>query len=389
MAHRRYSPLDRVLGRIDGLDSTNLTILARRLERERDLMETVLDTLREGVIVLSQDSSIDYANLAALHLLGVNEETVSGADLRRLAPDLAKALELPVEAEALTREVEVRYPESRVLRLHLARVSALNDVDRTRRVAVLSDITAERVQAEDRVESERIDSIVALAAGVAHEVGNPLNAIGIHLQLLQREADKLGDSPAAKKVREAAEVCQSEIKRLDGIVRDFLGAVKPTPPQLIDTDLVAVVAETMSLLKDQLKQLGVRVAVDVSEDIPLISADRNQVKQALFNVLKNALEAMDRGGDIFINFSIDDEWVILAVKDTGVGIASDKLTRVFDAYYTTKESGGGLGMLILLKILRAHGGMVDIQSTPNVGTTVTLRFPLKHRRVRTLDAPKA
>jgi len=172
-------------------------------------------------------------------------------------------------------------------------------------------------------------------------------------------------------------------------VRDFLGAVKPTPPQLIDTDLVAVVAETMSLLKDQLKQLGVRVAVDVSEDIPLISADRNQVKQALFNVLKNALEAMDRGGDIFINFSVDDEWVILAVKDTGVGIASDKLTRVFDAYYTTKESGGGLGMLILLKILRAHGGMVDIQSTPNVGTTVTLRFPLKHRRVRTLDAPKA
>ena len=389
MAHRRYSPLDRVLGRIDGLDSTNLTILARRLERERDLMETVLDTLREGVIVLSQDSAIDYANLAALHLLGVNEETVSGADLRRLAPDLAKALELPVESEALTREVEVRYPESRVLRLHLARVSAMNDVDRTRRVAVLSDITAERVQAEDRVESERIDSIVALAAGVAHEVGNPLNAIGIHLQLLQREADKLGDSAAAKKVREAAEVCQSEIKRLDGIVRDFLGAVKPTPPQLIDTDLVAVVAETMSLLKDQLKQLGVRVAVDVSEDIPLISADRNQVKQALFNVLKNALEAMDRGGDIFINFSVDDEWVILAVKDTGVGIASDKLTRVFDAYYTTKESGGGLGMLILLKILRAHGGMVDIQSTPNIGTTVTLRFPLKHRRVRTLDAPKA
>ncbi len=389
MAHRRYSPLDRVLGRIDDLDATNLAILARRLERERDLMETVLDTLREGVIVLSHDGSIDYANLAAQHLLGVNEAAVSGANLRKLSPDLAKVLELPVEAEALTREVEVRYPESRVLHLHLARVGASSDIERTRRVAVLSDITAERVQAEDRIETERIDSIVALAAGVAHEVGNPLNAIGIHLQLLQREAEKLGDTPAAKKVRQAAEVCQSEIKRLDGIVRDFLGAVKPTPPNLVDTDLVAVVAESMNLLKDQLQQLGVRVAVDVSEGIPLILADRNQVKQALFNVMKNALEAMDRGGDIFINFSVDDEWVILAVKDTGVGIAADKLTRVFDAYYTTKESGGGLGMLILLRILRAHGGMVDIQSTPNVGTTVTLRFPLKHRRVRTLDAPKA
>jgi PAS domain S-box-containing protein len=389
MARRRFSPLERVLGRIDDLDAQNLAILARRLERERDLMETVLDTLREGVIVLSHDGSIEYANHAAVRLLGVSEEAVAGTELRRVSPDIAKALDMPVAVEALTREVEVRYPESRVLRLHLAHVGGLQDAERARRVAVLSDVTAERVQTEDRVESERIDSIVALAAGVAHEVGNPLNAIGIHLQLLQREAEKLGDSPAAAKVRNAAQVCRAEIARLDGIVRDFLGAVRHAPPDLADADLVAVVAETMNLLKDQCGQLGIRVAVDVANDIPLIMADRNQVKQALFNVMKNALEAMDRGGEIFIHLEADDEWVVLSVKDTGVGIPADKLTRVFDAYYTTKASGGGLGMLILLRILRAHGGTVDIQSTPDVGTTVTLRFPLKHRRVKTLDAPRA
>ncbi len=389
MKKRNFSPLDKVLSRIDGLDSQNLSILVRRLERERDLMETVLDTLREGVIVLSGDGSIDYANSAAVQLLGVSIEKVTGAELRRISPDIAKALELPELVEALTREIEVTYPEPRFLRLHLTRVGSLNDSESSRRVAVLSDVTKERVQTEDRIESERIDSIVALAAGVAHEIGNPLNAIGLHLQVLQRAAEKLGESPEAKKVRDAAEVCQGEIKRLDGIVRDFLGAVRPTKPNLVDTDLVAVVAETMNLLQDQLKQLGIRVSVDVGSEIPLILADRNQVKQALFNVMKNSLEALDRGGDIFVNFSTDDEWVILAVKDTGVGIPADKLTRVFDAYYSTKASGGGLGMMILLKILRAHGGTVDIESTPNVGTTVTLRFPLKHRRVRTLDAPKA
>jgi signal transduction histidine kinase len=314
---------------------------------------------------------------------------VTGAELRRISPDIAKALELPEQVEALTREIEVTYPEARVLRLHLAHVGSMTDSEKSRRVAILSDVTKERVQTEDRIESERIDSIVALAAGVAHEIGNPLNAIGLHLQVLQRAAEKLGDSAEAKKVRDAAEVCQGEIKRLDGIVRDFLGAVRPTQPNLVDTDLVAVVAETMNLLQDQLKQLGIRVSVDVGSEIPLIHADRNQIKQALFNVMKNSLEALDRGGDIFVNFSTDDEWVILAVKDTGVGIPAEKLTRVFDAYYSTKASGGGLGMMILLKILRAHGGMVDIESTPNVGTTVTLRFPLKHRRVRTLDAPKA
>ncbi|MSR72901.1 MAG: PAS domain-containing protein [Opitutales bacterium] len=389
MKKRHFSPLDKVLSRIDGLDSQNLSILVRRIERERDLMETVLDTLREGVIVLSGDGSIDYANSAAVQLLGVSIEKVTGAELRRISPDIAKALELPELVEALTREIEVTYPESRFLRLHLTRVGSLNDSESSRRVAVLSDVTKERVQTEDRIESERIDSIVALAAGVAHEIGNPLNAIGLHLQVLQRAAEKLGESPEAKKVRDAAEVCQGEIKRLDGIVRDFLGAVRPTKPNLVDTDLVAVVAETMNLLQDQLKQLGIRVSVDVSSEIPFIHADRNQIKQALFNVMKNSLEALDRGGDIFVNFSTDDEWVILAIKDTGVGIPADKLTRVFDAYYSTKASGGGLGMMILLKILRAHGGTIDIASTPNVGTTVTLRFPLKHRRVRTLDAPKA
>jgi signal transduction histidine kinase len=388
MARRRFSPLDRVLGRIDDLDAQNLAILARRLERERDLMETVLDTLREGVIVLSHDGAIEYANASAVRLLGVNPDDVAGAELRRLSPDIAQALELPETVGALSRELEVRYPEPR-LTLHLARVGEQQGAERSRRVAVLSDVTKERVQTEDRVESERIDSIVSLAAGVAHEVGNPLNAIGIHLQLLQREAAKLGDSPAAEKVRKAAEVCQGEIKRLDGIVRDFLGAVRQTPPHLTDTDLVAVVAEATALLREQMEQLGVRVSLDVPGELPLILGDRNQIKQALFNVMKNALEAMDRGGDIHVKLSSDDEWVVLSIRDTGVGIPADKLTRVFDAYYTTKASGGGIGMLILLRILRAHGGTVDIQSTPDVGTTVILRFPLKHRRVRTLEAPKA
>lgn len=216
MARRRFSPLDRVLGRIDDLDAQNLAILARRLERERDLMETVLDTLREGVIVLSHDGAIEYANASAVRLLGVNPDDVAGAELRRLSPDIAQALELPETVGALTRELEVRYPEPRLLTLHLTRVGEQQGAERSRRVAVLSDVTKERVQTEDRVETERIDSIVSLAAGVAHEVGNPLNAIGIHLQLLQREAAKLGDSPAAEKVRKAAEVCQGEIKRQIG-----------------------------------------------------------------------------------------------------------------------------------------------------------------------------
>ncbi len=378
---RRQGRFDRLLGRADDLDPKNLAILARRLDRERNLMETVLDTLREGVLVLESDGRVAYANAAAASLVGISAEALAAGEAVRFPPDLATALELTDGTTAQTREMEVNYPETRILRVHLSLVEGPS-AGSSLRVAVIADVSAERVQTEDRVESERIDSIMNLAAGVAHEIGNPLNAIGIHLQLLRRRLADLGS--AGTKVDESIDIVESEVRRLDGIVRNFLGAVRPAVPDLADTQLLEVVAGALALLKDQMAELGVRAVVEVSDELPVVLADHGQVKQALFNVIKNALEAMDRGGQITVRARSDDEWVVLEVADTGVGISADKLTRVFDAYYTTKADGNGLGLLIVLRILRAHGGRVDVASAPGKGTTVTLRFPQKHRRVRLL-----
>lgn len=378
---RRQGRFDRLLGRADDLDPKNLAILARRLDRERNLMETVLDTLREGVLVLESDGRVAYANAAAASLVGISAEALAAGEAVRFPPDLATALELTDGTTAQTREMEVNYPETRILRVHLSLVEGPS-AGSSLRVAVIADVSTERVQTEDRVESERIDSIMNLAAGVAHEIGNPLNAIGIHLQLLRRRLADLGS--AGTKVDESIDIVESEVRRLDGIVRNFLGAVRPAVPDLADTQLLEVVAGALALLKDQMAELGVRAVVEVADELPLVLADHGQVKQALFNVIKNALEAMDRGGQITVRARSDDEWVVLEVVDTGVGISADKLTRVFDAYYTTKADGNGLGLLIVLRILRAHGGRVDVASAPGKGTTVTLRFPQKHRRVRLL-----
>ena len=383
MNPRRQGRFDRLLGRADELDPKNLAILARRLDRERHLMETVLDTLREGVLVLESDGRVAYANAAAAQLAGFSSEALAAGESVRFPPDLAAVLEIAPGSSAQTREVEVTYPEPRILRVHLALVDG-PAAGTSLRVAVLADVSAERVQTEDRVESERIDSIMKLAAGVAHEIGNPLNAIGIHLQLLRRRLAELG--PAASKAGESVDIVESEVRRLDGIVRNFLGAVRPAAPDLADTQLLEVAAGALALLKDQMAELGVRAVVEVDGELPVVLADHGQVQQAIFNVLKNALEAMDRGGQITLRARADDDWVVLEVADTGVGIPADKLTRVFDAYYTTKSDGNGLGLLIVLRILRAHGGQVDVASTPGKGTTVTLRFPQKHRRVRLLPS---
>jgi len=381
-SRRRSDRFDRLLGRVEDLDSKNLAILARRIDRERNLMETVLETLREGVLVLGDDNRIAYANPAALALTGIGDEAATAAEPARFPPELAAALEPVPDGSARSREVEVTYPENRILRVHVASVEG-PAAGAPLRIAVLADISAERLQTEDRVESERIDSIMTLAAGVAHEIGNPLNAMAIHLELLRRRLSGLGQE--ASKAMESVNVLESEVRRLDGIVRNFLGAVRPSRPDLSEVQLLEVVAASLALLKDQLGQLGVRATVDVAGELPVVLADHGQVQQALFNVIKNALEAMDRGGELTVRARSEDDWVVLEVADTGVGIPSDKLTRVFDAYYTTKSDGSGLGLLIVLRILRAHGGRVDIASEPGKGTTVTLRFPQRHRRVRRLS----
>jgi signal transduction histidine kinase len=381
-SRRRSNRFDRLLGRVEDLDSKNLAILTRRIDRERNLMETVLETLREGVLVLGEDNRVAYANPAALALTGLPDDAAVAAEPARFAPELAAALEPVSDGSARSREVEVTYPENRILRVHLASVEGPT-AGAPLRIAVLADISAERLQTEDRVESERIDSIMTLAAGVAHEIGNPLNAMAIHLELLRRRLAGLG--PEAGKAMESVDVLESEVRRLDGIVRNFLGAVRPSQPDLSEVQLLEVVAASLALLKDQLGQLGVRATIDVDGELPVVLADHGQVQQALFNVIKNALEAMDRGGELTVRARSEDDWVVLEVADTGVGIPSDKLTRVFDAYYTTKSDGSGLGLLIVLRILRAHGGRVDIASEPGKGTTVTLRFPQRHRRVRRLS----
>jgi signal transduction histidine kinase len=381
MSRRRPSRFDRLLGRVEDLDSRNLAILARRLDRERGLMETVLETLREGVLVLDDQGAIAYANPAALALAGLDDAALSGDAPPRFPPELAAALAPTAGGGARSLEIEVGYPEPRILRVHLAEVEGPAQ-GKPLRVAVLADVSAERVQTEDRVESERIDSIMTLAAGVAHEIGNPLNALSIHLQLLRKRLSSVGKEAARS--LETVDLLEAEVRRLDGIVRNFLGAVRPSRPNLAETGLLEVAASSLALLKDQMEQLGVRATVDVQGDIPPVLADRDQVQQALFNVLKNALEAMDRGGELTLKARSEDDWVVLEVADTGVGIPADRLTRVFDAYYTTKRDGSGLGLLIVLRILRAHGGRVDIASQPGRGTTVTLRFPQRHRRVRLL-----
>ena len=388
---RRASSLERVLGRLEDLDSTNLAILVQRLARERSLFEMLSDTIDEGVVVIDDAGTVEYANRAGMRMIGLRPNEAGAAVLWKLVPDLGRPLNFLRGggglAPNIARDAEVFYPEHRWLRLQISRISLQNSAEAPARfVVILRDITADRQSTEEMIESERVNSIFTLAASVAHEIGNPLNSMKIHLELIRRKLGKL-DVPgkSAETLENSANVCLEEISRLDEILKNFLGAIRPQKPSLVQTNLFEIVIDVLGVQKIELENRNIRCSMTQRcKELPVVLGDVSQLKQLVFNVTKNAMEAMQDGGAISIEADSDDAFVYLRVRDTGCGISRDDISKIYEPFFTTKNNGHGLGMMIVMRIMREHGGQVGIDSEPGKGTTVTLQFPKPGARARML-----
>lgn len=392
MAAKKHSSLDRVLGRLDTLDSVNLANLVQRLARERGLFEEIFNTLQEGILVVREDGTIEYANSSAHQVIALGADDLVGQTLWRLVPGLHSSLSGALDdrsassaAPVITREFELTYPEPRILRLYMVPFRVSGAAPTRRFAVILSDVTKERQSTEARIESERTSSILLLAAGVAHELGNPLNSLTIHLQLIERKLKRLKGGKEAASLEESVRVCRDEVSRLDGIISNFLEAIRPRPPDLAETDLAEVLGDVLRFQHREFADRGISVDVEAAQ-WPRVMADRNQIKQVFFNVTKNAMEAMKPGGILKIRARADDDSLFLLFGDTGSGIKQEDLTRLFQPYHTTKTGGHGLGLMIARQIMREHGGQIGLDSKEGVGTIVTLQFPRKDRRVRMLQS---
>ena len=387
----RPDPLDSLIDRVDELDAASRANLIARLGRERRLLNMVVNTLREGVLVAESSGSIEFANPSARDMLGLSDRDLSKLNLWRAVPDLARTLKLSpkgylIEEANVSRELELSYPQRRTVRLYLVPIEeTLEEVQLARYAVILSDITRERAKTRQEIEDERVRSILQLSAGVAHELGNPLNSLNIHLQVMRRRLQKMEANETRSKLEASLDICAGEVERLDSIITHFLQAVRPREPDLRDLDLIAPLEESIEFLGPELEGAGIRVDLELASSLPVIQGDRDQIKQVFFNVIKNARQAMKAGGIIRIRAFSDDEFVYIQVGDTGEGIPQENLRKVFQPYFSTKQDGHGLGMMIVERIMRDHGGQVGLDSRPGVGTLVTLQFPQKHRRIRLLS----
>ncbi len=380
--------LDKLMDRIDRLDPESLQTYFLRLAQEKGLLETIFQAIQEGLLVLDGEGRISYVNRAAGELLGIVPDAVKGQHVSRHLRDLDWQKLMRFDegewSRLVRQEIEVTYPRHRVVSLYVVPL-AMVEKRASGAVVILRDVTPERESAASMVESERVNAIRLLAAGVAHEIGNPLNALTIHLQLLDRELRGRTDETQKQGLLDMVAVARSEVSRLDTIITQFLRAVRPSRPQLAPIRLESILQETLTLLKQEVENRGITVNLNLHGPLPIVPADRDQIKQAFFNVLKNALEALTSGGRIDITLSANETEVEMAFQDNGPGLEPEVMGRLFEPYFTTKTSGNGLGLMIVQRIIQDHGGRVEIASKPGKGASVILSLPRQVQRPRLLQ----
>ena len=385
--------LDKLIERLGRVGPEDVQNYLLRLAQEKGLIETVFNSIQEGIIVTDARGRITYVNNAACDLFGFEAENSIGKRLDERVRGLDwTALSNPTSA--VSRDMELFYPTNRFINFYIVPLlieRRENDDGRAAETEpaghaiILRDITESRRSTEKTIESERLNALTLLAAGVAHEIGNPLNSLHIHLQLMERKVRKL-DPGVRGELEESIEIARSEISRLDSIVTQFLKAIRPSKPQLHPENLNSIVEEAVRFFAAEIEDRDIVVEQELHSNLPPLEVDRDQMKQAFYNVIKNSFEAMKRRGILRIRTDLDATHVNITFTDTGGGMSAESLSRVFEPYFTTKTAGSGLGLLIVRRIVREHGGEMSIESAEGKGLTLTIRLPYLDKRVRMLEA---
>ena len=340
---------------IGKLDANQLREQYELLSGEASALDTLFRTITLGIILVDETGTIQKSNPAAKALLGMEPS------------DALPELDLPY-GKSSKREISITYPEARTLELQTVPVE-------NGTLVYVRDVTAEKERSEEELQRGAFNVVRDLASGVAHEIGNPLNALSLNLQLLERNPPD-----AAEIIKES----RHQVERLDGILRGFLSALRPSRPNLAPAAVTGPLTSCLSALKSQFEQHRIAVTVNVPGSLPTTAIDVAQMEQVFFNLLKNAFEAIRDGGAIDIDVTYDDNDVIVRLKDSGLGMTSEQVAHLFEPYRTSKEHGTGLGLMITARLVRDHGGTIAVESEVGKGTTFTVRIPRLEKRVRAL-----
>lgn len=365
----------KLLARLERIDPAVLKEHLEDIFREQELYAQIFDHLGEGVLVLGPGGRIEFSNPRGRNFLGLESSArnLSNAhadsEIKRfMGEHLERASGTPAAAD-----FRILTPSESWIRISLIPIESA----RQNLVVILPLRESSRAETAEG----RMTALSNLAAGIAHEIGNPLNSISIHLQLLKKELSGF-DFRKKEKFEKTLEVLSSETARLDRIVRAFLKATRLPPLRFRTENLNSILENALSFMRPELEENRIRVHFSPSGSLPAFLADRERMHQVFINLIKNAMEAMPKGGSLWIASSHRGRVAMLTFRDQGVGIQEKDLPHIFEPYFTTRPEGSGLGLLIVYQTVREHGGRIEVESKPGKGTTFTLLLPVRKPKLQ-------
>ncbi|MGN0850566.1 MAG: nitrogen regulation protein NR(II) [Candidatus Ornithospirochaeta sp.] len=365
-------------------------LITQSLE-ESDLYASLFNNLQDGHVIIDEKGTVVLANRRLFTLVpyqrkyrnrpleGMSiKECISDKDLSSYIENVLNGKEKGEDRD-FTLQVG---SELRTLRISFLRLCT----DKNQYMDITISDISEDIRKETRLRrSESLASMTTMAAGVAHEIKNPLAAMQIHTQLMRKAFQKYG-SLDEEKAEKYLNVIEEETAHLNKIAVDFLFAVKPMEVELRLGSLNENVEEVVSFLLPEAEERGIKVETKLDSFLPRIQFDARLVKQALLNLVQNAFAAMAENGKLTIISKSDGDYQALIIRDNGSGIPEEKLSKIFEPYYTTKASGTGLGLTLVYKIMKEHNGDIHVKSEVGKGTEFILLFPVPVSERKALEA---
>ena len=385
------------------MNEAQLRTFVKLLANEYSLLDSVMDSLNDGVIVADSENKIIKSNRAAERILGTSLRGTSlgGSALGEgheknvwehiKIQDIADFVSSVIQNESgqTSKEFNLKAdnPEGKNKYIEVSVLPLVNEKKIKGTIIMIADITEKRIEEIKNHRLENLASLTNVAAAVAHEIKNPLAAISIHLQLLKKNFTACNLS-INQKAQKHIGVIEEEIERLNKIVVDFLFAVRPLKFEFVPVDINVLLKNLYDTFFDEFNDSGIAISLSFSKELPKIQGDERFLRQAFMNVLTNAKAAMPNGGFLDISTKAANDFIIITISDSGQGILPEDMHKIFEPYFTTKHDGTGLGLTMTYKVIKEHGGDINVYSDYGMGTSFKFSLPIERKGAMLLLSDK-
>ena len=381
---------DKILQNFDKVSDDEKKKVFQRLSTLWYSQNIIIENLEEGIIAVDNEGVIQGINKKACFLFSIPRDT-EGEKLSKymIVNDTGRSILEIIKSKDSDTKLLKDNDNERILQINILPIGDSGRIIGT--LIKAFDITKTYESAQKLKRAEQLASLTTLAAGVAHEIKNPLGSISIYVQLIEKIIKKNMDNDCQcyKDFREYSDIIKEEISRLEETINSFLFSVRKLELNIEDVNINELILSTVSFLKYEIEKNNVNIDIKFDKDNLILKLDEKYIKQSLINIIQNAIDAMSENKDdnkkyIYITLKTIDNYAVISIKDTGIGMKEDTINKIFEPYFTTKRHGTGLGLTNVVRIIEAHNGNITIESEYGKGSEFIIKLPLQQENQKFL-----